>query len=77
MSTPALDIDALTPAQRWDLIERLWTSLGDAPSELTQDQRDELERRSAALDADLEAGRPLGRPWSEVKGRLFRKPSEE
>jgi len=77
MSTPAVDIDALTPAERWDLIERLWNSLGDAPSELTPDQAAELARRSASLDHDIEAERPLGQPWSEVKARLFRKPSEE
>ena len=74
MSDPAIDIEGLTPAQRWDLIERLWASLGEEALELTPAQKTELDRRLASLDEDMAQDRPLGRPWQEVKARLFRKP---
>ncbi len=76
MSEPAFDIDSLSPAERWDLIERLWTSIGDDAHELTDLQRREFDRRIASLDDDIANGRPLGRPWSEVRDRLFRRPSQ-
>lgn len=76
MSDPAIDIENLTPAERWELIERLWASLGDDATELTSGQKAELDRRLAALDDDIAQGRPLGRPWDEVRARLFRKPPQ-
>jgi putative addiction module component (TIGR02574 family) len=72
MSNPAIDIDSLTTAERWDLIERLWASLGDEPAELTPAQKAELDRRLTALDDDIAQGRPLGTPWADVRARLFR-----
>jgi len=60
----ATDIDRLTPAERLDLLERIWDSLSAAPgaSPLTQAQRQELDRR---LD-DLEREGPAGIPWEDV-----------
>lgn len=73
MSHTAVDIEKMSPAERFDLIEQLWESLADAPLDLTPEQRSELAQRSAELDGDIAAGRPLGRPWSEIKGRLLGK----
>jgi len=70
MSNSAVDIDKMSPTERLDLIEKLWESLADAPLDLTPAQRSELARRSSELDDDVAAGRPLGRPWSEIKARL-------
>lgn len=60
----AIDIDSLTPAERLDLLERIWDSLSAAPEAipLTQAQRQELDRR---LD-DLEREGPVGIPWDDV-----------
>ncbi|MEO0601930.1 MAG: addiction module protein [Myxococcota bacterium] len=66
----------MTPAERWALIERLWASLGHDAFELTPTQKAELDRRLQALDEDVANGRPLERPWDDVKARLFRKPEE-
>jgi putative addiction module component (TIGR02574 family) len=61
-------IDALSAAERLDLLERLWDSLSDTPARvpLTEPQRAELDRRLDALDEDMAQGRVLGNPWDEV-----------
>ena len=61
-------IEALSPAERLDLLERLWDSLRDTPARvpLTDPQRAELDRRLDALEGDVEQGRVLGVPWDEV-----------
>ena len=61
-------IEALSAAERLDLLERLWDSLSDTPSRvpLTDPQKVELDRRLDALDEDVEQGRVLGVPWDEV-----------
>ncbi len=68
MSKPALDIAALSPEERLNLLEQLWDSLAVQPEAvpLTQAQRAELDRR---LD-DLEAEGPVGIPWDEVLSRI-------
>jgi putative addiction module component (TIGR02574 family) len=65
---PALDIGALTPDERLDLLERLWDSLVSQPEALPllEAQRAELDRR---LD-DLEREGPVGIPWDEALGRI-------
>lgn len=72
MSQTAIDIDMLSPSERWELIERLWASLTDADFELSPAQMAELDKRLADLDEDVTEGRPLGRPWDRVKASLFR-----
>ena len=67
----AIDIEAMTPEERWDLIERLWRSLEEMPVELTQPVREELDRRVSGLDRDIAAGRPIGATWDEARVRVF------
>jgi putative addiction module component (TIGR02574 family) len=50
MSKPAVDIERLSPAERLDLIERLWDSLSEDDVPVTDAQHRELERRLDALD---------------------------
>jgi len=63
MSKPALNISDLSPEERLRLVEELWDSLTEKPeTPLTNQQREELDRR---LD-DLEQSGPVGIPWDEV-----------
>jgi putative addiction module component (TIGR02574 family) len=64
----SFQIEALSAAERLDLLERLWDSLSDTPAgvPVTEPQRAELDRRLDALDEDVEQGRVLGVPWDEV-----------
>lgn len=57
MGKPIFDFSHLTVAERIQLAEDLWDSLSDAPEvlELTEAQRDELDRRLQAHRADPEA----------------------
>jgi putative addiction module component (TIGR02574 family) len=64
-------INQLSVAERLDLISELWDSIPDSLEELPIPdwQREELERRLAAADAD-----PGGAiPWEEVRQRLRKK----
>lgn len=72
MSKPTLDIEKLSPDERLELLEELWDSLRKEPSSvpLTQAQQEELDRRLDDLEADIEAGAPLGIPWDEVLRRI-------
>ena len=64
----AADIVKLDPAERLDLLEQLWDSLAVTPGALplTNGQREELDRRLDALDAEG----PSGTPWDEVMQRI-------
>ena len=65
------DIKALSIPERIILVEDIWDSIaadtGEMP--LTQEQRDELDRRIALSDADPNAGET----WEELKSRLQRR----
>jgi putative addiction module component (TIGR02574 family) len=63
-----LDVDALTTEERLALLDRLWESLRRTPEQvpLSDEQRDELDRRLDDLDEDG----PVGIPWHEVLRRL-------
>jgi putative addiction module component (TIGR02574 family) len=66
--TPTSDdsgINRLSVAERIDLALRIWESLGpDLPMPvLTPEQRAELRRR----DAELEANPAMGLTWDEIK----------
>lgn len=65
-------IEALSAAERLDLLERLWDSLSDTPARvpLTDPQRAELDRRLDSLEDDVEKRRVLGVPWDEVVGQI-------
>ena len=65
------DALALSPEDRLELMHRLWESLrkDEYAFPLTDEQRAELDRRSAEMDADPQ----LGSPWEDVKARLWPK----
>jgi len=67
-----LGIDQMSPEQRIALALEIWESLGDArpPARLTAEQRGELARR----DADLDANPGLALTWDEVRSSVERKP---
>lgn len=72
MGHPAVNLDDLTPEEQLQLLEDLWDRLSERPANLplSDEQRVELDRRLDALEDDIRAGRPLGRPWTEVRDRL-------
>ena len=62
-----LGIDRLSSGERLRLIAEIWDSLTPIDQlEIPQTHKEELDRRLAAADADLAAGRP----WEEVRARL-------
>ena len=63
-----LDIQSLSPAERIVLVEQIWDSIvaEEDALEVTQAQKEELDRRSAAHEAN-----PVeGSTWEAVKSRL-------
>ena len=68
----ALGIDQLSVAQRILLVEEIWDSIAAEEAEipLTEAQRQDLERRVAAYEANPKAGSS----WEEVKARLRGRP---
>lgn len=72
MTRPAVNLDDLSHEEQMELLEELWDRLSQHPAgiPLSDVQRAELDRRLDALEEDVRAGRPLGRPWSEVRERL-------
>jgi putative addiction module component (TIGR02574 family) len=61
-------LEGLSVAERILLVEQIWDSIAAEPDALplTQEQKDELDRRLAAYEADPTAGST----WEEVKARL-------
>ena len=74
MTTDALraELFKLSAAERLELVEELWDSIADEDTALalTDEQREDLERRLAEADADP-AG---GSPWDEVRERIRQRP---
>jgi putative addiction module component (TIGR02574 family) len=72
MTRPAVNLDDLSPEEQMDLLEEIWDRLSQHPAgiPLSDAQRAELDRRLDAVEGDIRAGRPPGRPWSEVRERL-------
>jgi putative addiction module component (TIGR02574 family) len=66
------ELRALPIDERLKLIEDLWDSIDadTAAPPLPDWQRDEIDRRLDALDADPSTGAP----WAEVRERITRKP---
>jgi putative addiction module component (TIGR02574 family) len=64
--------DDLSPEEQLELLGEIWDRLSQRPAgvPLTPERREELDRRLNDLQADIRAGRPLGRPWSEVREQL-------
>ena len=59
----------LPVCERLRLVEAIWESIAECPKQLdlTEDQRDELDRRLEAYRKDPDAGSP----WAEVKARVI------
>ena len=68
MAKPALDLTALTPDEKLELIDDLWGSLRPEDFELTGEQQAELDRRLDRLDRDG----PVGTPWEAVRAKMSR-----
>lgn len=64
-----LGIDRLSASERIQLVQEIWESLAPAAEELplTEGQRQELDRRLAALEAN--PGNVI--PWEEVEARAL------
>ena len=59
----------LPPAERLQLVEAIWDSLVEVPEAVpvSQEVREELDRRLAAYYAEPSSARP----WAEIKDELF------
>ena len=60
----------LPVAERIKLVAAIWDSIAAAPDalEMTQAEREELDRRWAAYERDPS----LGSPWADVRARIQR-----
>ena len=60
----------LPVAERIRIVEALWDSIAAAPEslELSDAEREELDRRWEAFQRDSS----VGSPWSEVRARILR-----
>ena len=69
MKTAIPALAALTPAEKLQLIEKLWEELSATPEEIPvpQWQLDELDRRSAEYAKNPSSGIP----WEEVKRNIL------
>ncbi len=72
MARAEIDLDALSPEEQLELLDRLWDRVGRSPDlfPLTEPQLREIDSRSDALERDLAEGRPGGIPWDEVLSRI-------
>ena len=68
MAKPALDLSALTPDEKLELIDDLWGSLKSEDFALTAEQQAELDRRLDRLDRDG----PVGNSWETVRAKMSR-----
>lgn len=68
MSVAELDISTLKPAEKLELIERLWQSLEAGEIEPPAWHAEVLAEREAEWETRAESARP----WEEVKARLRR-----
>ena len=69
MTMKELGIDRWSVEQRVALAQEIWESLGDArPAHLTEEQRQELRRRDAEMDADPAAALT----WEQIRSSVER-----
>ena len=66
MAKPAIDLAALTPDEKLELIDDLWGSLKPEDFALTSEQHAELDRRLARVDHDG----PVGTSWEAVRAKM-------
>jgi putative addiction module component (TIGR02574 family) len=69
MAKPALDLTKLTPIEKLELIDELWSSITPEQFPLTAEQRTDLHRRLDHLD---EEG-PVGPSWDSVRHEMTRR----
>lgn len=69
MAKPVLDLTKLTPEEKLELIDELWTSITPGELALTAEQRTELHRRLDHLD---EEG-TVGMSWDGVRLEMTRR----
>ncbi len=64
----------LSAAERLELVEELWDSLSDDDPALalTEEQREDLERRLAEADADPMGGAPAEEVLERIRSRRSR-----
>jgi len=69
MSVNLSEVLKLPVDERLKLVESIWNSIAEFPDslELTKAQRQELDRRLDAYEADPSAGIP----WSDLKSQLL------
>jgi len=69
MATPSIDFSHLTVSERIQLVEEIWDSISSSPEvlELTEAQREELERRLAEHRENPDSAIP----WEEVRKDLM------
>ena len=72
----ANDVLGLSIPERIRLVGDIWDTIAEVPEtlELTDSQRQELDRRLDDLEADIQRGAPLGIPWDEVLQRIRSRP---
>jgi putative addiction module component (TIGR02574 family) len=63
------EILALPASERMLLVEAIWDSIAAAPEalELTQSQKDELDRRLAEFEADPDSGASLEEVFARIR----------
>ena len=63
------DLLSLSISERIRLVEDIWDSIREVPEaiELTEDQKEELDRRLTAYHSNPEAGSP----WKVVRKRIL------
>ena len=68
MVTKTADILELSVAERLQIVEDIWDSIASVPDAvaLSEDQKDELDRRLEAYHLNPDAGSP----WTEVRERI-------
>lgn len=71
MGLPKIDLDALTDAERLQLLDQVWESFRQSPESLPipESHRREIDARQA----EYEAGRMTARPWDEVREETRRR----
>lgn len=69
LSSQRTELLKLSPSERLLLVQDLWDSLDTEDIPITEEQKDELDRRKTAYQANPASGRS----WEDVKRRIIEK----